>query len=522
MYVDYRAFNKITVADKCPIPNIDELLDELYGATVFSNFTCDLGISKSGRSMEQHMDHLEQALTLLHDHRFFAKLSKCCFGQPQVVFLGHLITSAEVHVEQEKITTIQSWPIPTFVKEVCGFLGLTRSTSVLWLPDFSKDFTVECDASLKGVWAILSQEDHLVEFFSKGFSPNNHFKSAYDRELLELVLAVQKWSHYLLGRHFFIRTDHYTLKFLLEQLITTNEQQRLLLKLMSYDFSITHRAGKENKGADALSRRPHSVLGFSFARQLLFYKQRMVVPDVRDLRRKLLHEAHTTPVGGHGGFLKTLKCLSTQYLWPKMKQDVRTFVQQCLTCQQQKYETLSPGGLLQPLPSPTRIWEDISMDFIVGLPISNRVDTILVVVDRDPPPLPPYVADETKNADFKHQLIERDDMLKLLRSNLVKAQDRMRNQANTKRREQSFQEGDYVFVSIQPYRQKTLAKRRYEKLSPRFYGPYRILRKVGLVAYKLELPPDARIHLVFHVSMLKPAHGSFPSNPAPPLPITKD
>nr|GEW77647.1 hypothetical protein [Tanacetum cinerariifolium] len=141
---------------------------------------------------------------------------------------------------------------------------------------------------------------------------------------------------------------------------------------------------------------------------------------------------------------------------------------------------------------------------------------------RDPPSLHPYVAVETKNADLEHQLIERDDMLKLLRSNLVKVQDRMRNQANTKRRELAFQEGDYVFVRIKPYRQKTLAKRRYKKLYPRFYGPYRILRKVGLVAYKLELPPDARIHSVFHVSMLKPAHGSFPSNPAPPLPITKD
>lgn len=72
--------------------------------------------------------------------------------------------------------------------------------------------------------------------------------------MLALVLAVQKWNHYLLGRHFLIRNDHYTLKFLLEQRITTTKQQRLLLKLMPYDFSIIHWAGKENNRADALSR----------------------------------------------------------------------------------------------------------------------------------------------------------------------------------------------------------------------------------------------------------------------------
>ncbi|GKF44498.1 transposon ty3-G gag-pol polyprotein, partial [Tanacetum coccineum] len=104
------------------------------------------------------------------------------------------------------------------------------TTPDLRLPNFSKPFVIECAASSD--WHTTG----AVSISSSG----------------------PKWSHYLLGRHFLIRTDHYTLKFLLEQRITSTEQQRLLLKLMPYDFSIVHKAEKENKGADALSRRPHS------------------------------------------------------------------------------------------------------------------------------------------------------------------------------------------------------------------------------------------------------------------------
>ncbi|GJZ37440.1 putative nucleotidyltransferase, ribonuclease H [Tanacetum coccineum] len=129
---------------------------------------------------------------------------------------------------------------------------------------------------------------------------------------------------------------------------------------------------------------------------------------------------------------------------------------------------------------------------------------------------------ETKNAKLEQQLIDRDDMLKLLRVNLTKVQDRMRNQANSKRREVTFQVGDYAFLKIQPYRQKSLAKRRYEKLSPRSFGPYRVKRAIGPVAYDLKLPDDAKIHPVFHVSMLKPVHGSFSPDSVASLPITKN
>lgn len=158
--MDYRALNKIMIADKYPIPNIDELLNELYGETVFSKMdlrsryhqirvledvpktafrthsghyefkVMPFGLTNApstfqaimndlfspylrrfilvffndilvySPNMEQHCSHLEKTQQLLHDHQFFVKLSKCCFGQPKVSFLGHIINGEGVQVEQ--------------------------------------------------------------------------------------------------------------------------------------------------------------------------------------------------------------------------------------------------------------------------------------------------------------------------------------------------------------------------------------------------------------------------------------
>ncbi|KAK4280607.1 hypothetical protein QN277_012213 [Acacia crassicarpa] len=79
----------------------------------------------------------------------------------------------------------------------------------------------------------------------------------------------------------------------------------------------------------------------------------------------------------------------------------------------------------------------------------------------------------------------------------------MRRKANKHNRDVQFEVGEHVYVRIQPYRLRTLAKRSNEKLSPRFYGPFKIVEKVGVVAYRLDLPPSARVHPVFHISVLK-------------------
>ncbi|KAK4276239.1 hypothetical protein QN277_019208 [Acacia crassicarpa] len=98
----------------------------------------------------------------------------------------------------------------------------------------------------------------------------------------------------------------------------------------------------------------------------------------------------------------------------------------------------------------------------------------------------------------------------------------MKLQADNHRRDVSFDVDYMVFLKVQPYRQKSLTNRRFNKLSPCYFGPYPIKRRVGAMAYELQLPPGSKVHPVFHVSLLRAAHGYDRSAPLPPLPMTED
>ena len=228
-----------------------------------------------------------------------------------------------------------------------------------------------------------------------------------------------KFRHYLFGHYFIIRTNQRSLKHITDQIIQTPEQESLLPKLLDFNFSIEYKPGPTNQVADALSWSfymalsnpqanllndikgvvassptmqqliqqfqydPASMPQHKLRNGLLFLRHRVIIPiEARELITRILHEFHSSPIGGHAGFHRTHARLATYFFWHDMRTDIYEFIKTCQICQRAKTYQTHPAGLLQPLLVLTQVWEDVAMDFITGLPLSNGYSVILVVVDR--------------------------------------------------------------------------------------------------------------------------------------------
>nr|GEY38474.1 hypothetical protein [Tanacetum cinerariifolium] len=343
----------IEVKEKFPILVMDELIDELNGSVVFSklDLRCTLNFPKS-------------------DEYSFQGFLK------EVEYLGHTISAQGVSIDPSKIEAMQKWPIPSTLKQLRGFIGLTG-----YYRRFIKDYT-----SISQPLVALTKKD--------AFKGNPSAELAYHKlkkaMVKALVLALPNFKQEFVvetdvsGKGIgAVLTDHFSLKYLLNQKLTTPFQFKWLPKLLRYDYEIVYKKGNKNVVADALSRMDlnrellqiylssvssgvwdkvkdsckndldthnlikslehHSYKGnkYSWTGEILKRKEKVVVGNDLKLKKKLVQHFHDEAIGGHSGAHVTMKKLGSLFYW-----------------------------------------KEISMDFIERFPTSHGKSVILVVVER--------------------------------------------------------------------------------------------------------------------------------------------
>jgi hypothetical protein len=127
---------------------------------------------------------------------------------------------------------------------------------VLTLPNFTKRFEIETDASDTGVGAVLLQDGHPLAYVSRGLGPKSRGLSTYEKEYMAILLAVEQWRMYLQHVEFIIHIDHCSLAHLEDQRLHTTWQQKVFTKLLGLQFKIKYKKGVDNRVVDALSRHP--------------------------------------------------------------------------------------------------------------------------------------------------------------------------------------------------------------------------------------------------------------------------
>nr|GEU31719.1 putative reverse transcriptase domain-containing protein [Tanacetum cinerariifolium] len=366
------------------------------------------------KSKHEHEEHLKLILELLKKKQLYANFSKCKFWIPKVQFLGHVIDSqglasyyrrfiegfSKMAKSMTKLTKRKvkfDWgnkqaPFQIIKQKLC-------SASILSLPEGSEDFVVYCDASIKGLGAVLMQREKVIAYGSRQLKFHEKNYKTHELELGAVVFALKIWMHYLYGTKCTVFTDHKSLQHILDQKELNMRQHRWLELLSDYDCKIRYHPGKANainpenlKSEDVGGMlienskdpaKPKNEKLEPRADGTLYLNNRSWLSCYGDLRTLIMHDSYKSKYFVHPGFDKMYQDMKLLYWWPNMKADIATYVSKCLTCLRVKAEHQKLSGLLVQPEIPQWKWANMTMDFVTKLPkMHSGNDTIWVVVDR--------------------------------------------------------------------------------------------------------------------------------------------
>lgn len=417
-------------------------------------------------SIKEHLELLAEVGRRLSAAGLTINLKKSKFLQKQIKYLGYIVDSSGLRADPDKITPVINYPAPTTTKECRRFIGMSSwyrrfipnfsilsapisdlvrkgkkfvwtseaneafiklkealvSPPVLSNPDFSKPFSVQCDASDSAISGVLNQQDDegnelVISYFSQKLTPTQRKYATTEKEALAVLDSLKKFRGWIEGTHVTVITDHSSLIWLQNIKDPSGRLARWALKLQQYDITLKHRPGRLHVVPDALSRaleevceievdltdkwysklsadiqsNPQDFPNFKIVADVIYkycseksdlgdyvLRWKQVVP--LSLRKEIIRICHDIPSSGHLGIWKSFQRAKSQYYWPNMIGDFKTHISSCEVCKRIKYPTHKnkvPMGAQKVASHP---FEIISIDFVGEFTRSKRGNKAIFVV----------------------------------------------------------------------------------------------------------------------------------------------